>query len=295
MAVAEASGDAEIVSLDSMQVYRGMDVGTAKPTVEERASVVHHLIDVADPAEEWSVVRTQSAALEAVAAIEQRGRRAIFVGGAGLYVRAVVDGITVPGGDAEVRAALETQWEGVAGLAGAYRELATLDPPAAARIEPGNRRRVIRALEVMQVAGRPFSSFGPGLGEYVEPVLDVSMVGVWLPRALLARRIMQRFSAMRDAGIVDEVRSLADAPGGLSRTAGQAIGYKEVIAHLEGEMDLEEALDLAVRRTRALARRQRVWFRRDPRIVWMGRSDNPEALTPAILATLHEPATAGPL
>ena len=272
-----------------------MDVGTAKPTVEERASVVHHLVDVADPAEEWSVVRTQSAALEAVAAIERRGRRAILVGGTGLYVRAVVDCITVPGGDAEVRAALETQWEGEAGLAGAYRELVMLDPPAAARIEPGNRRRVIRALEVMQVAGRPFSSFGPGLGKYAQPVLDVSMVGVWLPRALLARRIMQRFSAMRDAGIVDEVRSLADAPGGLSRTAGQAIGYKEVIAHLEGEMDLEEALDLAVRRTRALARRQRVWFRRDPRIVWMGRSDNPEALTPAILATLHEPVAAGPL
>ena len=294
LAVAEALGDAEIVSLDSMQVYRGMDVGTAKPTFDERASVVHHLVDVADPAEEWSVVRTQAAAREAVDAIEARGHRAVLVGGTGLYVRAVLDGITVPGGDAAVREALEAESEGDAGLARSYRELVERDPVTAARIEPGNRRRVIRALEVLRVTGRPFSSFGPGLARYSPPALDVLMVGVWLPRAVLALRIERRFAAMRDAGIVDEVRSLAAAPGGLSRTAGQAIGYKEVIAHLGGEIGLEEALDLAVRRTRALARRQRVWFRRDPRIIWMGSSGKQEALTRAMLATLQEPATAGP-
>jgi len=294
LALAAALGDAEIVSLDSMQVYRGMDVGTAKPTAEERASVVHHLVDVADPAEEWSVVRTQAAVSEAVDAIGARGHRALLVGGTGLYVRAVVDGITVPGRDAAVRTALEAESEGAAGLARAYQELVERDPDTAARTEPGNRRRVMRALEVMRATGRPFSSFGPGLSQYAAPTLDVLMVGVWLPRGLLARRIAQRFAAMRAAGIVDEVRSLVAAPGGLSRTARQAIGYKEVIASLEGAMGIEEALDLAARRSRALARRQRVWFRRDPRIVWIGSSGEMEALTPAILATLREPAAAGP-
>jgi len=276
-----------------MQVYRGMDIGTAKPTAEERTRVVHHLVDVVDPSEEWSVVRTQEAAREAVRAIETRGRRALLVGGTGLYVRAVVDGMTVPGQDAGVRAALEAEFEGGTGLARAYRDLEQRDPAAAVRIEPGNRRRVIRALEVMQVTGRPLSSFGPGLGRYAVPAMEVLMVGVWVSRALLARRIAQRFDAMSDAGIVDEVRSLMARPGGFSRTAAQAIGYKEVIASLEGELALPEALDLAVRRTRALARRQRVWFRRDPRIIWMRSSGKPAALAASILATLCEPAAAG--
>ncbi len=285
--------DAEIVSLDSMQVYRGMDVGTAKPSERERAEVLHHLVDVADPCEEWSVVRTQEGARDAVAAIEARGKRALLVGGTALYVRAVVDAVTVPGGDAHVRSELEAETATESGLAAAYASLQSADPDAAARIEPGNRRRVVRALEVLRVTGRPFSSFGPGLGTYSAPAIDVAIAGVWLPRAVLARRIEDRFAAMRERGLVDEVRRLATAPGGLSRTARQAIGYKEVLAHLEGGLTLEDALDLAVRRTRAFARRQRMWFRRDPRIVWFASPGNPEALGPAILATLHAPAAAG--
>ncbi|MCZ7536638.1 MAG: tRNA (adenosine(37)-N6)-dimethylallyltransferase MiaA [Acidimicrobiia bacterium] len=162
LAVARALGDSEIVSLDSMQVYRGMDIGTAKSPAGERSDVVHHVVDVADPAEEWSVVRTQAAVRGAIDSIEARGRRAVLVGGTGLYVRAVVDGITVPAEDAGVRSALEAEWQGETGLASAYDELAARDPEAAARIEPGNRRRIIRALEVMRVTGRPFSAFGRG-------------------------------------------------------------------------------------------------------------------------------------
>ena len=293
LAVAAELGGFEIVSLDSMQVYRGMDLGTAKPSPLERAEIAHHLVDVADPCEEWSVVRTQEMAREAISAIEARGKRALLVGGTALYVRAVVDAVTVPGGDARVRSGLEEQTASEAGLAEAYAELQSADPDAAARIEPGNRRRVVRALEVIRVTGRPFSSFGAGLDRYATPALDVALVGVWLPRGVLARRIEQRLAAMHEAGLVDEVRRLATAPGGLSRTARQAIGYKEVLAHLEGGLTLEDALDLAVRRTRAFARRQRMWFRRDPRIVWFASPGNSEALGPAILATLHAPAAAG--
>ncbi len=291
LAVARALGEAEIVSLDSMQVYRGMDIGTAKPSDGERAEVAHHVVDLAEPAEEWSVVRTQRAVRAAMDAIEERGRRAVLVGGTGLYVRAVLDGIAVPPSDPAVRDALEAEWAGDAGLAGAYAQLEARDPTAAARIEPGNRRRVMRALEVMRITGRSFSSFGAGLDHYGPPLIDVVMVGVWIPRHTMSRRIAERFAAMREAGIVEEVRALAGAPGGMSRTARQAIGYKEVLAHIEGESGLEEALDLAVRRTRALGRRQRVWFRRDPRIIWTGTGGNAEALAPAILATFAGPGS----
>ena len=295
-AVASALDDVEIVSLDSMQVYRGMDIGTAKPTRAERAAVPHHLVDVADPSEEWSVRNTQIAARAAVAGIEARGGRALLVGGTGLYVRAVVDGLQVPPRDLAVRGALERETASAAGLAGAYDRLVATDPLAASRIEPGNARRIVRALEVHETTGRPFSSFGAGLGEYGPPAFDVGLVGVWLPRAELGRRIGARFAAMRAAGLVEEVRSLttrvgdssedsSTRVGGLSRTAAQAIGYKEVIAHLNGQIPtLEQALDLAIRRTRQFARRQRVWFRRDPRIRWIGTARNPAAVAAVVLA-----------
>ena len=285
LAVATALDDVEIVSLDSMQVYRGMDIGTAKPSPAEQAAVRHHLVDVADPSEEWSVRATQTAAQAAVADIEARGRRALLVGGTGLYVRAVVDGLSVPPRDAGVRAALERETATADGLARAYDRLATADPLAASRIEPGNTRRVVRALEVLQTTGRLFSSFGSGLTDYGPPAFDVGLVGVWLPRAELGRRIATRFAAMRAAGLEAEVRALADLPGGLSRTAAQAIGYKEILAHLVGEIASPvEAFDLAVRRTREFARRQRVWFRRDPRIRWVGTARNPDDLTGVVLA-----------
>src|SRR5207248_997836 len=190
----------------------------------ERAEVVHHLVDVADPSEEWSVRRTQLGAREAIAGIEARGRRALLVGGTGLYVRAVVDGLAIPPTDAAVRAAIDAEAE--RDLAALHERLTQLDPDAAARMEPGNRRRIVRALEVIELTGRPFSSFGPGIDDYGPPALDVALLGLAVDRADLARRIEQRFAAMNAAGLVDEVRSLEARR--LSRTAREALGYREV-------------------------------------------------------------------
>ena len=295
LAVAERLGDVEIVSLDSMQVYRGMDIGTAKPTPDEQARVPHHLVDVADPHDDWSVTRTQQAARAAVAAIEARGRRALLVGGTGLYVQAVVDDLAIPGEDLALRAELEAWTSEPGGMLAAYQELTERDPLAASRIDEHNQRRVVRALEVIRSTGQPFSSFGPGLDRYGPTAFDVALVGIWLPRDTLARRIEQRFAAMHEHGLLDEVRALAARPHGISRTAVQAIGYKELLAHLRGETTLDEAFALAVRRTRSFARRQRMWFRRDPRITWMGTDGNPIVLADAVLARwcVPDPAPAG--
>ncbi len=288
-------GDVEIVSLDSMQVYREMDIGTAKPTVAERAAVPHHLVDVADPNEDWSVARTQAGAREALRAIEARGHRALMVGGTGLYVRAVVDGLDLPGEDLALRARLDAEAAEPGGLARSYARLQELDPLAASRIEAGNRRRIVRALEVFELTGRPFSSFGPGVDHFGPPVEPVRLVGIWLPRPVQAARIDARVAAMERAGLVDEVDALACRPGGLSRTAAQAIGYKELLAHRRGEIaTLADAFDLVVRRTRAFARRQRVWFRRDPRVTWLGTSLDPERLLPPLRALAARDAAAVP-
>ena len=285
MQIATAMPDVEIVSLDAMQVYRGMDIGTAKPTPAERAEVPHHLIDVVDPDQEWTVRATQDAARSVIAGIEARGKRALLVGGTGLYVRAVVDGLDVPARDHARRAELEAATETPAGLAEAYAQLRARDPLAASRIEPANRRRIVRALEVIELTGRPFSSFGAGLTAYPPPVFDLALVGVWLPRAELLARITARFDAMRAAGLVGEVRELAARPHGISRTARQAIGYKELFAALDGPPGaLDAAFDQAVRRTAQFARRQRMWFRRDPRIRWVGAARNPGLLEPTVLA-----------
>jgi tRNA dimethylallyltransferase len=282
--VARALGDVEIVSIDSMQVYRGLDIGTAKPTAAERATVSHHLVDVADPREDWSVARFQAAARQAVADIAARGKRALLVGGTGLYVQAVIDPLTFPPEDRAVRDEILAELEQPAALAAAYAELARADPKAAARIEPGNTRRVARALEVMRITGRNFSSFGGGLAEYGRTVFPVRLAGIWLPRAVLSERIARRFAAMRAEGLLDEVRAFA-SPSALSRTARQAIGYKELLAYLDGdEPSLDVAFGAAVARTRAFARRQRMWFRRDPRITWFAAFENPCTLCPALLA-----------
>jgi len=166
--LAERLGDVEIVSVDSMQLYRGLDVGTAKPTAEERARVRHHMLDLAEPTEDWSVAQFQDAARTAVRDIEARGRRALLVGGTGLYVRAVVDNLQFPGEDAAIRARIDRRAEEPDGLAALYAELAQRDPAAAARIEPGNRRRIVRALEVIELTGEPFSASGVGL-EHHDP------------------------------------------------------------------------------------------------------------------------------
>ncbi len=252
-------GRREIVSADAMAVYRGMDIGTAKPSEAERAEVPHHLVDVVEPGEEFTMARFQSEVDEALAAVASRRARAIVVGGTGLYVRAVVDQLTVPGQYPEVRAALVD-----VAVDDLHRRLTELDPAAAAKILPGNRRRLERALEVTLGAGRPFSSFGPGLDRY--PPTPFRQVGLRLDRAELDRRIDARYDDQMAAGFLDEVERLAAGP--LSRTAGQALGYRELLAHRAGELTLAEALELARRRTRRFARRQERWFRRDPRITW---------------------------
>ncbi len=279
--VAERLGDVEIVSLDSMQVYRRLDVGTAKPTPAERDRVPHHLVDCVEPDDDWSVVRSQAAARDAVRAIETRGHRALLVGGTGLYVQAVVDDLRFPGEDLALRAELEAWTAEPGGVAAAYVELEQRDPVAAARIDPHNARRIVRALEVIRSTGEPFSSFGPGVAVFGPTAFPVSMVGLWLTREALGRRIAARIAAMREQGLTAEVAGLR---GCLSRTAAQAIGYKELLAHLAGETDEDEAYDLIARRTRSFARRQRMWFRRDPRVDWLGTAENPCLLAPVLLA-----------
>ncbi|MCU4183718.1 tRNA (adenosine(37)-N6)-dimethylallyltransferase MiaA [Acidiferrimicrobium sp. IK] len=273
--VAAALGDVEIVTVDSMQVYRGMDIGTATPTIAERAGVPHHLLDVADPSEEYHVARYAEAARAAIAGIEGRGRRALLVGGTGLYFQAVVDGLVPPGTWPEVRAGLDSDPDTL----GLHRRLQVLDPLAASRMEPANRRRVVRALEVTVGSGRPFSTFGPGLDAF--PATPWRIAGLWMPRVAGAKRIAARMAAMVDAGLVEEVQALR--AGGLSRTARQALGYREVLAHLEDGVAFPEALDQAVNRTRAFARRQRMWWRRDPRIAWYGTRGNPLAVVAPLL------------
>lgn len=257
--------NAEIVSVDSMAVYRGMDLGTAKPMPGERARVRHHLLDVAAPSEPFSVARFQALAREAVGDIRARGRRVFLVGGAGLYFRAVADDLELPGTDPATRAELETL-ASTLGPQRLYARLAELDPIAAGKIEPGNVRRTIRALEVAAITGRPFSSFAEAWERY-DPRC-VRAAGVRIPREILGSRIEGRVRALVERGFVQEVRGLVELGFGRWLTSTQAIGYAEMARHLQGRMTLEEAVAQTVKRTKALARRQMAWFRRDPRIRW---------------------------
>ncbi len=256
---------AEIVSVDSMLVYRGMDVGTAKPTAAERTGISHHLVDVAEPEEPFSVARYQQLARAVVESVDARGRRVLLVGGSGLYFRAIVDELEFPATDPEARDELRAEAEAL-GPDRLHRRLAELDPAAAARIEPTNVRRTVRALEVAAVTGRPFSSYAVRWERY--PDERVRAAGIDIPRDVLARRIEARVRAMVDAGLLDEVRALLDRGLFGWLTASRAIGYAEFAGYLRGEITLADATAETVRRTRELARRQMVWFRRDPRIRW---------------------------
>jgi tRNA dimethylallyltransferase len=257
----------EIVAVDSMLVYRGMDVGTAKPSAEERRAVPHHLVDVADPAEPFSVARFQALAEEAIERITGRGRGVLLVGGSGLYYRAVVDELAFPGTDPGLRALLEA--EAVAlGPERLHARLADADPAAAAKMDPGNARRTVRALEVVALTGRPFSTFAAAWERF--PAGRVRAAGVRLPPAVLAGRIETRVHRMIEDGLAEEVRALLDRGFARFLTSSQAIGYLEMAEHLRGRLSLEEAVRRTIRRTRALARRQMSWFRRDPRIRWFG-------------------------
>jgi len=255
-----------------------MDIGTAKPTSAERAEVSHHLLDLAEPDERFTVARFQAEFDKAIAGIEERGHRALLVGGTGLYLQAVIDRLDVPGEWPEVREELAAT-----GTDGLYRRLESLDPSAAARIEPTNRRRVIRALEVTIGSGRPFSSFGPGIAAY--PPTPYGLAGVWVPRATLAERIDHRLRAQVEAGFVDEAVALEPR---MSDTARQALGYKELLDHVAGSCSLDEALEIAARRTREFSRRQRMWFRRDPRITWLATSGEPLDLLPVLLGNWEQ-------
>lgn len=252
----------ELVSCDAFQVYREMEVGTGAPSPAEREEVPHHLVGTVDPGQEFHVAAFRAAVAVALAEVAARGAEAVLVGGTGLYVRAVVDDLRIPGRYPEALAALEALPTGE--LA---RRLVAADPVAASRIPPGNRRRLLRALEVTEGSGRPFSASGPGLGEY--PPRPFVQVGLRVPREDLEGRIHRRVLDQVAAGWPAEVERLSQRPGGWSRTAQVALGYAELAEHLAGAVTLDEAVGSIVRRTRRFAVRQERWFRRDPRIRWV--------------------------
>lgn len=270
MAVARQLPDVELVSVDSMQVYRDMDIGTAKPTADDQLQVPHHLLDLVEPTAEFTVAEFQRAYVGVLADITGRRRRALLVGGTGLYHRAVIDEFKMPGEWPEIRARLET--EAVqSGSARLYARLIELDPAAASRMESSNTRRVVRALEVCEGSGRPFSSFGPGVDNY--PDSPVTQIGLRWDRGVQATRIEQRVHAMMQSGLLAEVTRLARS--GLSKTAAQALGYKEMIAYLDGQGSLEQAVGQVIVRTRQFAVRQERWFRRDLRVRWIDIEHDP--------------------
>jgi tRNA dimethylallyltransferase len=260
--------DGEIVNADSMQLYQGMDIGTAKLTGPERAGVPHHLLDI------WPVTRTasvseyQQLARTAIADIQQRGRTAILVGGSGLYVRAALDNLQFPGTDPDLRASLEAELAAV-GPARLHARLAAADPAAAAAILPSNGRRIVRALEVVSLTGRPFSATLPQY-DYVLPAIQI---GLELSRPELDRRVTERVQRMWKLGLVDEVRRLAGAGLRDGTTASRALGYAQVLRFLDGDWAEAEAEARTVLATKRFVRRQESWFRRDPRISWLTGDD----------------------
>lgn len=270
LAVAERNPSLEIVSIDAMQVYRGLDIGTAKPSTDEQARVRHHLIDIVDPSEEFTVARFQREYRSVRADIASRGRHAMLVGGTGLYARAAIDELEIPGQWPDVRARLEREVEDV-GAPTLHQRLANLDPIAATKMEPTNARRVVRALEVIEGSGRAFSSFGPGVDTY--PDSGVIQIALRWSRDVLSRRIEERVDAMLGAGWLEEVGALESVPK--SRTAAAALGYEELRRHLSGEWSLERAREEIVIRTRQFAVRQERWFRRDPRVQWIDIQSDP--------------------
>ncbi|WP_273651468.1 tRNA (adenosine(37)-N6)-dimethylallyltransferase MiaA [Cellulomonas fimi] len=256
----------EVVNTDAMQLYRGMDIGTAKVPVDERRGVPHHLLDVLEPSQDATVADYQQRARATLADLDARGVRAVAVGGSGLYVRALLDHMEFPGTDPDLRARLEERVERE-GSRALHAELAAADPVAAEGIGPRNARRVVRALEVIALTGRPYSA---SLPQHVYEVPAVQ-IGLDCDRPTLDARVAGRVDRMWAAGLVDEVDGLLAR--GLGRTASRAVGYAEVAAMLRGELTEQEARDATTAGTRRLARKQMGWFGRDPRVHWLDARD----------------------
>jgi tRNA dimethylallyltransferase len=269
----------EVVNTDAMQVYRGMDIGTAKLPASQRRGIAHHLLDLLEVTEPASVAEFQRWARAVVADCRARGTAPVLVGGSALYIRAILDRFEFPGTDPAVRARLEEELTAV-GPETLHRRLAGLDPAAAERILPGNGRRVVRALEVIEISGRPFSANLPELRYEID---GAHQVGVDIPRDVLDERIALRVERMWEAGFVDEVRRLADRGLRDGRTANRALGYQQVLAHLDGRITEAQAKEQTIAGTRRFARRQDSWFRKDPRITWVGW-DDPDKVATALAA-----------
>jgi tRNA dimethylallyltransferase len=278
----ESEGDVAILAVDAMTVYRGMDLATAKPTRSQRNEVSYRLLDLVEPSEEFTVAAFQEAARREADDVWQCGASVVYVGGTGLYGRAVLDNFDIPAQYPELR----TQLEGRAGseLPSLFEELRMLDPLAASRMEATNSRRIVRALEVTLGSGRPFSTYGQGLRTYGR--VRVVQVGLRPDFEQLDERIAVRFRRWLDEGLLGEVTALASAPGGLSRTARQAVGYRELLRHVEDGAALEQCVTEAITQSRRLARRQRSWFQRDPRIEWF---DDPRSARARLTEVLTSP------
>lgn len=263
---------AELVSADSVMVYRGLEIGSAKPGPDLRARVPHHLIDVVNPDESYSVADWRAAALAVIGQVRAAGKRALIVGGTGLYIRALTDGLcAAPAGDPKVRAELEAA--GAADPFALHRRLAAVDPVAAAKNDPANVRRTVRALEVYETTGRPFSAWW---SETERPEWDLKMVALDLPREELYRRIDARTTAMWRAGLVEETKGLL-ARGYLPTLKPlQSLGYRQAVEHLQGKLTAAAAQEQIARATRHYAKRQLTWLRREPRAVWLDPSRETE-------------------
>ncbi len=272
---------AEIVNADAMQLYRGMDVGTAKLTIDQRRDIPHHMLDVLDPSDEASVADYQRDARSAIEDIEARGAIPILVGGSGLYVSSVIQDFRFPGTDPAVRARLEADLLET-GPGTMYRRLLEVDPDAARAIGASNGRRLVRALEVVEITGEPF---GSGLPEDGPPWRSTVIIGLQTPREVLVDRLTARAAGMWDAGLLDEVRGLRERELGV--TASRAIGYAQAFAQLNGELTEGEAIDQTAALTRRYARRQVGWFRRYDRVRWLD-SDDPTRHASALALAMGE-------
>jgi tRNA dimethylallyltransferase len=266
--------EGEVVNVDSMQLYRGMDIGTAKLTLAERQGVPHHLLDIWDVTQTASVAEYQRLAGEVIDDIQARGKVPVLAGGSGLYVRAALGDLDFPGTDDDVRARLEAELHAV-GVAPLYGRLKAADPVAAAAILPSNGRRIVRALEVIEISGRPFSATMPAYDSAAHHGRPAVQVAIRMPRPELDRRIELRVDRMFAAGLEAEVRDLAGRRGlREGKTASRALGYQQVLRYLDGDWTLEQAREETVRATRRFARRQESWFRRDPRVTWLEAADD---------------------